>query len=252
MRSRFFIYIRFRGTSYAGWQVQPGVLTVQQIVEEALNTILREKIKTTGAGRTDSGVHARFFCAHFDSENKHLDSDKNFINRINKFLPEDIAVTQVRRVKNEAHARYSALSRTYLYYILKCKDPFMIDRAWYIPYDLNIETMNMASNILLKYNDFTSFSKLHSGAKTNICKIYYAGWNSDDNILIFKIKADRFLRNMVRAIVGTMVDVGRGKIDLSEFEKIILAKNRCAAGISVPAKGLFLSDIEYPDDIFLI
>jgi tRNA pseudouridine38-40 synthase len=249
--TRYFIFISFKGTSYHGWQVQPNTVTVQRTLDETLTLILGENISATGAGRTDAGVHARIFCAHFDSLNSELTAEKNFVFRLNGFLPHDISVTEIRKVLPDAHARFSAISRTYKYYISQAKDPFNDDSSWYLHGNLDIESMNMASKILLNQSDFTSFSRLHSDNTTNICKIYHAGWEQAGNKLIFTIKADRFLRNMVRAIAGTMVKIGRGRMSLDEFEKIILSKNRSSAGMSAPAKGLFLSAIEYSDEIFV-
>lgn len=251
MKTRYFIFISYRGTSYHGWQIQPNSLTVQQILDDALSVVLNEKILTIGAGRTDAGVHALFFCAHFDSIIPDLTSVKNIIFKLNSFLPKDISVTSIKQVLPNANARFSAISRLYTYNISRNKDPFSENTTWLIHSDLNIIIMNEACSILLDYSDFTSFSKLHSDTKTNICKIYLANWEQKDNLLIFTIKADRFLRNMVRAIVGTMVEMGSGKINLKEFEDIILAKDRCKAGKSAPAKGLFLTDIEYPVEIFI-
>jgi len=251
VKTRYFIFISYRGTSYHGWQIQPNSLTVQQILDDALSVVLNEKILTIGAGRTDTGVHALFFCAHFDSIIPDLTSVKNIIFKLNSFLPKDISVTSIKQVLPNANARFSAISRLYTYYISRNKDPFSENTSWMIHSDLNIIIMNDACSILLDYSDFTSFSKLHSDTKTNICKIYLANWEQKDNLLIFTIKADRFLRNMVRAIVGTMVEIGSGKINLKEFEDIILAKDRCKAGKSAPAKGLFLTDIEYPVEIFI-
>jgi tRNA pseudouridine38-40 synthase len=248
---RYFIYISYKGTSYHGWQIQPNSLTVQKLLDEALSTILSENISTTGAGRTDTGVHALIFCAHFDSESPDLDIRKNLIHKLNRYLPKDISVTSVRKVKPDANARFSALSRTYKYFISKVKDPFSVDSSWHMHGDIKINEMNEASALLLKYSDFTSFSKLHSDVKTNICKIYLAKWETNGNQIIFTIKADRFLRNMVRAIVGTMIEIGFGKIDLRKFEYIIISKDRCEAGKSAPAQGLFLTEIEYPENIFI-
>jgi tRNA pseudouridine38-40 synthase len=248
---RYFIFISYKGTSYHGWQIQPNSVTVQKILDEALTTILSEKISTTGAGRTDTGVHAMFFCAHFESVFKDLDTSKNLIHKLNRFLPKDISATSLRKVKPDANARFSALSRTYKYFISKEKDPFSDDASWHLFGNLNIRAMNAASDVLLKHSDFTSFSRLHSNVKTNICKIYIASWQEINNQLIFTIKADRFLRNMVRSIVGTMIEIGFEKIDLTKFEEIIDAKDRCKAGKSAPAKGLFLTDIEYPEDIYI-
>ena len=248
---RYFIYISYKGTSYHGWQVQPNSLTVQKLLDEALSTILSEDISTTGAGRTDTGVHALIFCAHFDSVSPDLDTNNHLIHKLNSYLPKDISVASLRKVKADANARFSALSRTYKYFISKEKDPFSEDSSWYLHGDIKIKEMNEASALLLKYSDFTSFSKLHSDVKTNICKIYLAKWETNGIQLVFTIKADRFLRNMVRAIVGTMIELGLGKIDLRKFEDIIDSKDRCNAGKSAPAKGLFLTDIEYPDEIFI-
>jgi tRNA pseudouridine38-40 synthase len=248
---RYFIFISYKGTSYHGWQIQPDSLTIQKLLDEALTTILAEEISTTGAGRTDSGVHATIFCAHFDSIKPDLDTLKNLIYKLNSYLPKDISVKSIRKVKPEANARFSALSRTYKYFISREKDPFSEDSSWHMHGEINVAGMNDASRLLIRYSDFTSFSRLHGSAKTNICKVYYAGWESIGNQLVFTIKADRFLRNMVRAIVGTITEVGLGKIGLMEFEEIIIAKDRGKAGKSAPARGLFLTEIEYPDEIYL-
>lgn len=248
---RYFIYISYKGTSYHGWQVQPNSPTVQQILDEALSVVLNEKVSTTGAGRTDTGVHALIFCAHFESNYSSLDTDNKLIFRLNCYLPEDISVSSIRKVHPDANARYSAVSRTYKYYISRTKDPFFNNSSWYLHLDIDTSIMNEASKILLNHSDFTSFSKLHSGAKTNICRIYHANWEVLESRFVFTIRADRFLRNMVRAIVGTMIDVGSGKITPEKFEDIILQKDRCKAGKSAPARGLFLTEIEYPEEIFV-
>jgi tRNA pseudouridine38-40 synthase len=249
--TRYFIFISFKGTSYHGWQVQPKAITVQKILDEAITVILDEKISTTGAGRTDAGVHAHVFCAHFDSLNPDLTKKKNLIFRLNRYLPNDISVTAIRKVQPDANTRFSAISRTYKYYLSRVKDPFNDDSSWFIHGDLDIKIMNMASRLLLDHSDFTSFSRLHSDNKTNLCRIYNAGWELSGNKMIFTIRADRFLRNMVRAITGTMIEAGRGKIDLDDIERIIESKNRSSAGMSAPAKGLFLTAIEYPDELFV-
>jgi tRNA pseudouridine38-40 synthase len=251
VKTRYFIFISYKGTSYHGWQIQPNSVTVQKILDDALSTILNEKILTTGAGRTDSGVHATVFCAHFDSVSSDLASKKNVVFRLNSFLPRDISVSRLSKVQSDAHARFSAISRTYRYNIIKTKNPFRDDSSWFINRKINTALMNEACGLLMNHTDFTSFSKLHSDVKTNICRISYAVWKEDDDSLVFTIKADRFLRNMVRAIVGTMIEIGSGKINLKEFEEIILAKDRGRAGKSAPAKGLFLVDIEYPEEIFV-
>ena len=251
MKTRYFIFISYKGTSYHGWQIQPNSVTVQQILEEAMSVVLNERISTTGAGRTDAGVHATFFCAHFESISPGLLEKWNLVFRLNQYLPADISVSSLKKVLPDANARYSAISRTYKYYISRIKDPFFDKSSWYVHGEVDVPAMNLACEILYNHTDFTSFSKLHSGAKSNICKIYTAVWEESNNRLVFTIKADRFLRNMVRAIVGTMIEIGFGKIDLKEFEEIIFAKDRCKAGKSAPAKGLFLMDIEYPAEIFI-
>jgi len=250
VKTRYFIFISYKGTSYHGWQVQPNSVTIQQILDKTLSTILNEKISTTGAGRTDTGVHALVFCAHFDSMSPDLTEKKTLLFRLNRFLPKDISVSGISRVLPDAHARFSAVSRTYRYNISTIKDPFMNDSSWFVHGKIDTNILNRACGILMKYSDFTSFSKLHSDVKTNNCSIYSAVWEETAVTLTFTIKADRFLRNMVRAIVGTMIELGSGKMSLNEFEDVILAKDRCRAGKSAPAKGLFLVDIEYPGEIF--
>lgn len=245
------MFLSYNGTRYHGWQIQPGAVTVQSTLEQSLSLILNEEIKTTGAGRTDSGVHATFFCAHFESLKPDLDTNENFIFRLNRFLPPDIAIKSLRKVFHGAHARYSALSRTYKYYISRSKDPFVANSSWYIYGQIDVNLMNEACRIILNHTDFTSFSRLHSDNKTNICNVYDAYWEEKGECLIFTIKADRFLRNMVRAIVGTMISVGEHKTDVTGFEDILNALDRCRAGKSAPAEGLFLTDIEYPPEIFM-
>jgi tRNA pseudouridine38-40 synthase len=251
VKTRYFIFISYKGTSYHGWQIQPNSVTVQKILEEGLSTVLNEKTSSIGAGRTDTGVHALVFCAHFESISPDLATRKNLVYRLNSFLPKDISVNSIRKVLPDANARFSATSRTYRYYISRNKDPFLDSSSWYIHGNINPDRMNEACRKLFNHSDFTSFSKLHSDTKTNLCKIYEASWTEEGNLLVFTIKADRFLRNMVRAIVGTLIEIGTGKMSPDEFDEIILAKNRSRAGKSAPAKGLFLADIEYPDEIFI-
>ncbi len=251
MVTRYFIFISFKGTYFHGWQIQPHSVTIQEILDCSLSTIIGEKISTTGAGRTDSGVHSKVFCAHFDSAEPDLDSKKGLIGRLNRYLPEDIAVNEIRKVTADANARFSAISRTYKYYISRAKDPFTTDLSWLVQGVLDIDAMNEAGRILMKHNDFTSFCRLHSNSMTNLCRISEAVWKPEGSMLVLTIKADRFLRNMVRAVVGTMLQAGTGKITLSDFESIILAKDRCKAGKSAPARGLFLCGIEYPGNIFI-
>jgi tRNA pseudouridine38-40 synthase len=249
--TRYFMFLSFRGTAYNGWQVQPGKHTVQGVLTKALSTVLGEQVTITGAGRTDTGVHASFFCAHFDSVRKDLENDGQIFYNLNSLLPPDIAVNKIVRVKPEANARFDALSRTYQYTITTVKDPFVTDTAWLLYWKLDISLLNEASAILLNHNDFTSFSRLHGGNKTNICKISYARWDEEPGRLIFTIRADRFLRNMVRAVVGTLIPVGRGKLSLSEFEEILDGRNRGLAGQSAAAHGLSLTAIEYPGKLFI-
>ena len=251
MKTRYFIRLSYKGTHYHGWQIQPNARTVQEIINQDMSLILDEKIEVTGAGRTDTGVHATVFCAHFDSSKSDLDKDSNLIFRINGKLPKDIAVKEILKVRSDAHARFSALSRTYEYHIIRKKDPFLTEFTHYIYGELDFESMKRAATLLKNVSDFTSFSKVDTDVKTNICKILLADWHFDPDKMIFKITADRFLRDMVRAIVGTMLDIGFGRTAIDEFQAIIDAKNRSAAGDSAPAKGLFLTDIQYPEGIFL-
>lgn len=250
MSQRYFIFISFKGTSYHGWQLQPNALTVQKVLDDSLSVILGEKVLTTGAGRTDTGVHARFFAAHFDSDKNDVAGNNKIITRLNKYLPSDISVNEIRAVRPEAHARFSALSRTYQYNISKFKDPFSLEFTWYSRYSLDIGAMNQAASLLLTCADFTSFARLHSDVKTNNCKVFRAIWTEEKDKLVFTISADRFLRNMVRAIVGTLADVGRGRLSIDDFRKIIESRDRCKAGKSAPAAGLFLTCIEYPGSLF--
>lgn len=242
---RYFVNLSFKGTRYHGWQIQPNSLTVQEVVEKAFSTLLQKKIEVTGAGRTDTGVHAQSYVLHFDAV-KPIADLKKLVYGLNNFLPADIAIRKIWKVPPEAHARFSALSRTYCYYITSEKDPFRTDSAYYYRGSLDVEKMNEAAKILLGHSDFTSFSRLHSDVKTNICEIYTAEWHREEKQLVFVIKANRFLRNMVRAVVGTLFDVGKGKIDAAAVEAILEKQDRGAAGASAPALGLFLTDIEYP------
>ena len=247
--NRYFIELSFRGTHYHGWQLQPNATSVQALIEEALLKLERKTIKTTGAGRTDTGVHARYFVAHFESDHPIFTDRPGFIYKMNALLPDDIAINDVYRVLPDAHARYSALSRTYEYTVSPFKDPFDLDFSWHFSTPLDLSSMNEAARCLKEYTDFTSFSKLHSNVRTNICHIHEAVWEIRDQKLLFKIRADRFLRNMVRALVGTMVDVGRGKISNEGFIRILEGRNRNLAGLSAPAEGLALVGIEYPGNI---
>ena len=251
MKQRYYIQLSYKGTNYHGWQIQPNATSVQEVLTKSFSTILRNEIEITGAGRTDTGVHASYFIAHFDSHISDLHSDKKFLFKINGYLPKDIAIQKIVKVKSDAHARFDAISRTYHYYIHCQKDPFLDESSYFLSQKLDIDLMNKASELLFQFTDFTSFSKLHTDVKTNNCKITEAFWTKEDYKLKFTISADRFLRNMVRAIVGTLIDVGKNKITLEDFIRIIENKDRSDAGVSVPAHGLFLSNIIYPKNIFL-
>lgn len=250
MATRYFIRLAFKGTRYHGWQIQANASTIQETLNEALNTILREEVNVVGAGRTDTGVHAFCFYAHFDLRSNMIYEPQNIIFRLNRFLPDDIAVYSIFPVQEKAHARYDAISRTYQYQITKIKDPFRREFAYYYFWQLNVKKMNQACKILYEYEDFTSFSKSKTQVKTNFCEIYQAGWIEEKHLLIFTVKANRFLRNMVRAMVGTMLEIGQEKMEPEKIRNIIESKNRSNAGYSVPPNGLFLTDIEYPDGIF--
>ena len=247
---KYFIYLSYNGTNYHGWQIQPKDNSVQETIEKALSMILRTPISIVGAGRTDTGVHASMMIAHFEIESP-LENPELFAGKLDRVMPKDIAIHRIVPVTEEAHARFSAISRTYKYYDTTVKDPFEGALKCHVHGDYDIEKMNEAAAILFDYIDFTSFSKLHTDVKTNNCKIMYARWEkTSDTDMVFTIKADRFLRNMVRAIVGTTLLVGRGKLSLEEFRAIIEQKNRCKAGDSALAQALFLVDIEYPSELF--
>lgn len=246
---RYFAELAYKGTSFNGWQRQSDAPSVQQALEDALATLLRMPVAITGAGRTDTGVHASYYVAHFDMPVETSDM-ATFLYHLNQILPHDVAVSSLTLVSDDAHARFNATAREYKYYIVSRKDPFRRETAWQYFVDLDIAQMNLAARSLLLADDFTTFSKLHSNNKTNICKVSEAVWTHGDGGLVFTIRADRFLRNMVRSIVGTLVDVGRGKIDAEEFARILAARDRSLASGSAPAQGLFLTDIRYPDEIF--
>lgn len=242
---RYFIYLAYDGTRYHGWQIQPNGDSVQQQLMEALQTLLRrEFVEVTGAGRTDTGVHAKLMVAHFDYDkavNCTMLADK-----LNRLLPPDISVFKVEPVDAEMHARFSAKARRYEYYVTTAKSPFMRQYRYKLHKAPDFELMNQAAKLLLQVEDFTSFSKLHTDVKTNICHVTRAEWSQVDEVTwVFNIQADRFLRNMVRAVVGTLLEVGYGKLSLEDFQQVIQQKDRCSAGMSVPAQGLFLADIQY-------
>ncbi|MFT0716033.1 tRNA pseudouridine(38-40) synthase TruA [Flagellimonas lutimaris] len=245
---RYFIQFSYFGKAYHGWQNQPNAITVQEVLEKALSTLLREKIEVLGAGRTDAGVHARQMFAHFDFEP--IPDIEDLVYRLNAFLPDDIAVQGIHQVADDAHARFDAMERTYEYWLVKEKDPFLFDHAHFVKHPLDVDAMNQAAKILLQYTDFECFSKSNTDVKTYNCDIRKAHWKIDEDKWVFNIAADRFLRNMVRAVVGTLLDVGMGKMQAEDIHNIIASKDRGEAGVSVPAKGLYLTKVSYPKEIF--
>jgi len=243
---RFFIEFSYIGANYHGWQEQPNANSVQAEINKALSTILNKNIQVVGAGRTDAGVHAKQMFAHFDYD-VHFES-KNLIFRLNSFLPNDIAINDVFRVKENINARFDALSRTYQYHIIHNKNPFS-EKAYLFQRNLDVKQMNLACKYLEGKQDFTSFSKVNTQTFTNNCHVFFAKWESVNHELFFTVKADRFLRNMVRAVVGTLLDVGVGKINPVDISNIIALKDRSKSGVSVPASGLSLVEVEYPKTI---
>ncbi|MDD2635634.1 MAG: tRNA pseudouridine(38-40) synthase TruA [Bacteroidales bacterium] len=239
---RYKIELSYSGRGFHGWQRQLNAVSVQQTIEDAINVVFSDKISMVGCGRTDTGVHARKYIAHFDSD-KEYGSDAGM--KLNNYLPFSIAIHSIKSVCSDFHARFSAIKRTYQYQICLTKNPFFVNYAWFVYQCLDVNLMNVAAEQLLKHIDFTSFSKLHTDVKTNNCDVQYAKFELNENVLIFTITADRFLRNMVRAIVGTLIDVGKGKTNIDDFTAIIEAKDRSKAGQSAPAQGLFLVDVEY-------
>ena len=239
---RYKIELSYNGKNFYGWQRQQNSTTVQQTIEDAFELIFKEKIEIVGCGRTDTGVHAKYYVAHFDSNFKY---DHSCIYKLNRFLKNDISIFSISEINNNFHARFSAKNRTYEYYINIEKNPFNTEFSYYIPQKLNIKLMKDAMLKLFNYKDFTSFSKLHTDVKTNNCEIKKAEIIEKNNDIIIRITSDRFLRNMVRAIVGTLIEVGKGKKTVEDFCKIIESKNRNFAGQSVPPHALFLVDIEY-------
>ena len=243
---RFFIELSYKGTNYHGWQVQPNANTIQAEINKALSTILNAKIEVMGAGRTDAGVHAKQMFAHFDYDAEF--DVHTIVIKLNSFLKNDIAIRTIFRVRDDVSTRFDALSRIYHYNIVQEKSPFKTT-AYFVHRPLDVKAMNLACQYLLGTQDFTSFSKANTQTFTNNCNVMSANWEWKDDELVFTIKADRFLRNMVRAIVGTMLEVGIGKIKPDDVKEVIAKKDRCKAGTSVPAHALFLSKIEYPKDI---
>ncbi|WP_027138797.1 tRNA pseudouridine(38-40) synthase TruA [Gaetbulibacter saemankumensis] len=246
---RYFIELAYNGAAYHGWQNQPNAISVQEVIEDSLSKLLGESVAIVGAGRTDAGVHATQMFAHFETE-KDID-EPHLTYKLNAFLPKDIVIHSVFKVKPEAHARFDATSRAYIYRVSLKKNAFNYDFAYHIKHQLDVDKMNEAAKILFLYNDFQCFSKVNTDVKTYNCKIMEAVWTLEKDELHFKIKADRFLRNMVRAIVGTMINIGLGKIEVQDLHTIIQSKNRGEAGYSVPGHALYLTEVIYPEHIKL-
>lgn len=242
--SRYFIKLGYCGAPFHGWQIQPNAESVQEKVEKAFSTVLRIPIPIVGAGRTDTGVNARTMFAHFDFDGALPEKGKMLVS-LNRLVGRDIAIWDIFNVADDAHARFDATLRTYKYFVAFDKTPFLYRLCWFCPNGLDLDKMNEAAKMLLDTEDFTSFAKLHSDAKTNICNVTRADWKMEGGMAVFTISADRFLRNMVRAIVGTLIEVGRGKMNIEDFRRVIEKKDRCFAGQSMPAEALFLWDINY-------
>ncbi|MDR1225433.1 MAG: tRNA pseudouridine(38-40) synthase TruA [Prevotellaceae bacterium] len=244
--SRYFLGFSYKGTHFHGWQLQPNAHTVQAEVNRALSLLLGHDVDALGCGRTDTGVHARKYVAHFDAD-KNIPDTGGAIAKLNRILPHDVSVYELYEVNPEAHARFDATSRTYKYFITAARNPFLQEFAVFVHFPLNLDAMNAASAMLLQQTDFTSFAKLHSDVTNNDCHVTEAYWsvNEENSTIIFTISASRFLRNMVRAIVGALLDVGRGKLTLDDFKNIMEQKKRCSAVASAPARGLFLWEVAY-------
>lgn len=246
-KNRYFLEISYKGTAFHGWQIQKNAVSVQELLNNALSTCLREKVETTGCGRTDTGVHARQFFAHFDAPGEGLEvPESKLLTSLNALLPYDISVKRIIPVQPDAHARFDASMRHYEYHIHSEKDPFKQGFSWFIRDSPDIELMNAAARIMMEYRDFSCFSKSHTQTFTNNCSISKAEWINSDNGIVFQIAADRFLRNMVRAIVGTLLRIGYGEMPPEDIRQIIESKNRSNAGTSVPASGLYLTRVIYP------
>ena len=242
---RYFAELSYKGTAYCGWQRQPNARSVEQTIEEALSTLLREEIDVVGAGRTDTGVHAAFYVAHFDTS-RPISNPEDLVYHLNSLLPEDVAFRRIYKVADDAHARFDATEREYRYYIQTRKDPFTRATTWQHTAPLDMAAMNEAAKVLLTTEDFTTFAKLGSNNTNNICHIYRAEWvEIECGMMVFIFRANRFLRNMVRAVVGTLVDVGRGKISVEQFREIVASRDLSRSSSSAPASGLFLTDVKY-------
>ncbi len=249
LNTRYLVELAYNGEGFHGWQIQPNALTVQEAVNQGLSTLLKEDINVVGAGRTDTGVHASHFVAHFNCLNSEIDCE-HLVYKLNRYFTGSIRIDRIIPITSEFHARFSATARTYHYLISRFHQPFMRGLIWNFNRELNVNSMNTAASKLLQYDDFTSFARLHTETKTNTCKIREAKWIEHESLYVFKICADRFLRNMVRAVVGSLVEIGLGKMSVDQFIDIIEIQNRSKAGQSAPAEGLFLTQIDYPAELF--
>lgn len=248
---RYFIELAYNGSAYKGWQIQPGMPTVQEYLNSAITTLIAEPVNLVGCGRTDSGVHASHFVAHFDTA-KPVRNPVLLSRRLRRFLNPSVRVDRIVEVPPEVSARFNAISRTYHYLINSSRSPWLQEFSWNLTISLDVAAMNEATSRLLGTHDFTSFSKLHTDVKTNICTVAEAEWFEREGFLLFRIRADRFLRNMVRAIVGTSIEIGKGKAAPMSMDEVLLAKDRSKAGTSVPASGLFLTRVDYDPEVFII
>ncbi|WP_273566162.1 tRNA pseudouridine(38-40) synthase TruA [Maribacter halichondriae] len=244
---RYFIQFSYFGKHYHGWQNQPNAISVQEVLEDVMSKLLGNAVSLTGAGRTDAGVHAKQMFAHFDTEKIADLTDLTY--RLNAFLPDDISVQKIFEVTDEAHARFDATERTYEYWITQVKNPFLNEAAYFVKQPLDFTKMNVAAQLLLQHHDFECFSKSNTDVKTYRCELKKAVWEEKDGLWIFTVSADRFLRNMVRAMVGTLLEVGQGKLEVVDVKTILKSKDRAQAGPSVPAKGLYLTQVNYPESI---
>jgi tRNA pseudouridine38-40 synthase len=240
--TRYFLEVAYKGTNYSGFQTQENAVTIQGEVEKAFAILQREKLIMTGSSRTDAGVHARQNFFHFDTDNS---LHPQFLYKLNAILPKDIVAKNIRAMSAVAHCRFDAKSRTYQYFIYRQKDPFWEDRAWYFPYTISMENLQQAASLLMSYQDFTSFSKRNTQVKTFQCHIMESAWRVEEDCLVYRVTANRFLRGMVRALVSTMLQVGRGKLSMADFEAIIEAKDCTKASFSAPAHGLFLEEVVF-------
>jgi tRNA pseudouridine38-40 synthase len=240
--ARYFLEVAYKGTAYSGFQTQENARTIQEEIELAFKTLQRDSVSMTGSSRTDAGVHARQNFFHFDYDQL---LHEQFVYKMNAILPPDIVISGVKEVAEDAHCRFDALNRTYCYYLYKSKDPFLEDRAWYFPYPLNYDLLQQAAALLLTYQDFTSFSKRNTQVRTFICQITKSKWIEKDKCLVYTVRANRFLRGMVRALVSTMLLVGRGKLTIEEFKAIIESKDCTKASFAAPAHGLFLEEVSF-------